>query len=113
MEEITPEAAVEEVPALSAEEELAVLSLQDGTAAVEEEEEEEGISPSDDVWQVPELVPSPGTSGIRFAEDILAPREASRGGRGRRRGRDDGTKKALRAAARKSKAPAEGQGTGR
>ena len=111
-EEVTTEAAVEEVPALSAEEELAALSLQEGTAAVEEEEEE-GISPSEeDVWQVPELVPSPGTVGIRFAEDIMAPREASRGGRGRQRGRDDGTKKALRAAARKSKAPVEGQGTG-
>ena len=111
VEEVTPDTVAEEVPALSAEEELAALSLQEETSAVEEEEE--GISPSEDVWQVPELVPSPGTSGIRFAEDIMAPREASRGGRGRRRGRDDGTKKALRAAARKSKAPVEGQGAGR
>ena len=110
-DEIAPETVVEGVPALSAEEELAALSLQEETSAAQEEEEE-GISITDDVWKVPELVPSPGTSQIRFAEDIMAPRVAPRGGRGRRRGRDEGTKKALRAAARRSKAPVEGQGTG-
>ena len=93
-------------------EELALLSLEEGTSTPGEDEEEEGLSPSDDVWEVPELVSSQGITGIRFAEDIMAPREASRGGRGRRRGRDDGTKKALRSAARKTKTPVQGQGTG-
>lgn len=49
-----------------------------------EEEEEEGAIPmSDDIWQVPQLVPS--MSGqIRFAEDIMGPRPEG-GGRGRRK----------------------------
>ena len=47
-----------------------------------EEEEEEGIPITDDVWQVPQLVPS-GDSQIMFAEDLVIP---GRGGEGRRRG---------------------------
>ncbi|MBI4340137.1 MAG: transcription termination/antitermination protein NusA [Chloroflexi bacterium] len=48
-----------------------------------EAEEEEGIPLTEDVWKVPQLVPSAGGQ-IRFAEDILGQRS---GGGGRRRGR--------------------------
>ena len=65
----------------------------------EEVVEEEGIPITDDVWQVPQLVPS-GDSQIMFAEDLVIP---GRGGEGRRRGGRgrgsmDETNKAKRAA---------------
>lgn len=52
------------------------------TTTETQEEEEEGIPITDDVWQVPQLVPS-GDSQIMFAEDLVIP---GRGGEGRRRG---------------------------
>ena len=98
----TPESA----PALSPEEELAALSLQEGegAAAEVEEKEEEAIPLTEEVWKVPQLVPSTG-SQIRFAEDIMVPRDQGGGRRRGRRGRGGGeeTGKARRAAIRRQK----------
>ena len=101
-EDIVKEAEeqLEPTSAPSPEEELAEVSLQEGL----EEQEEEAIPITADVWQVPQLVPSGGAQ-IRFAEDIMAPRG---GGEGRRRGRrnrggGEETGKARRAAERRRK----------
>ena len=66
------EEQLEPTPALSPEEELAKVSLQEGQEE-QSEQEEEVIPITADVWQVPQLVPSGGAQ-IRFAEDIMAPR---------------------------------------
>ena len=93
----------EPVPALSPEEELAVLSLQESQQEAAEKEEEEAIPITDDVWQVPQLVPT-GGSQIRFAEDIMVPRGGESRRRGRRgRGGAEETGKAKRAAERRRK----------
>ena len=93
----------EPVPALSPEEELAVLSLQESQQETAEKEEEEAIPITDDVWQVPQLVPT-GGSQIRFAEDIMIPRGGETRRRGRRgRGGGEETGKAKRAAERRRK----------
>ncbi len=87
-------AEVEEAPepvlaTVEAEESVTDVSWQEGETTTEtedeevvEEDEEEGIPITDDVWQVPQLVPS-GDSQIMFAEDLVIP---GRGGEGRRRG---------------------------
>ena len=95
---------------LSPEEKLAALSLETDTATPVEEEIE-AIPITDEVWDVPQLVPAPGTSQIRFAEDIMVPR-AGGGRRGRRRGGDGETAKARKAAARKSKAAVQPENGG-
>lgn len=125
--EVAPAASAETVEApaeetaqpISAEEELALLALEEELRALEEQEEteeeeeepesEQAISPaSDDIWQVGDLVAGgdSGSGRLRFAEDIMEEyRESSagrRGGRGRRGG-DTMSRKARRAAARKSK----------
>ena len=93
------EEEAEPTPALSIEEELAALSIQEEPSAPQEEEE--AIPLTDDVWKVPQLVPSVG-SQIRFAEDIMVPRGRTGGRRGRRgRGDAEETGKAKRAAARR------------
>ena len=105
LEQPEPEVVGAEVAApsgLSPEEELAALSLE-GETATPVEEEVEAIPITDEVWDVPQLVPAQGTSQIRFAEDIMVPRSGG-GRRGRRRGGDGETAKARKAAARKSKA---------
>jgi len=92
---------------LSAEEELAAISLETGTESPAKQEEVEAIPITDEVWDVPQLVPAQGASQIRFAEDIMVPRAGGRGERrGRRRGGDGETAKARKAAARKSRAVA-------
>jgi hypothetical protein len=92
---------------LSAEEELAAISLETGTEAPAKQEEVEAIPITDEVWDVPQLVPAQGVSQIRFAEDIMVPRAGGRGERrGRRRGGDGETSKARKAAARKNRAAA-------
>ncbi|MFC1935676.1 hypothetical protein ACFLX9_02810, partial [Chloroflexota bacterium] len=66
-------------------------------------EEEVAIPLTDDVWKVPQLVPSVG-SQIRFAEDIMMPRSGPGRRRGKRgRGETEETNKARRAAARRQK----------
>lgn len=87
-------------PALSLEEELAALTLEE---EVEEEEGEEGeeesfVEMGDQIWEVPQLTPDAGK--IRFAEDILG--DDRGGGRGRRSGRGGSrNKKGPKAKARK------------
>ena len=103
---------------ISAEEELALLALEEELHALEEQErakqEEESqsqpsISPdSEDIWQVGDFTGGDSGSGrLRFAEDIVDEyRESSparRGGRGRRGGSQTISHKARRSAARKSK----------
>lgn len=66
-----------------------------------EEEEEEGVPLTDDVWKVPQLVPSTGGQ-IRFAEDILGNRGGG-GRRGRRDGEDDTRRKGTAAPKRRGK----------
>ena len=92
-----------EAPVLSAEEELAALSIQAQEDEAPEEEEEESIPLTDDVWKVPQLASVSG-SQIRFAEDIMVSRapEGRRRGRGRGGGMED-SRKARKAAAKKSK----------
>ena len=65
------------------------------------EEEEEGVRITDDVWKVPQLVPSTGGQ-IRFAEDILGNRGGG-GRRGRRDGEDDARRKGAAAPKRRGK----------
>ena len=100
-----------EAPVLSAEEELAALSIppQDDTA--DEKEEDESIPLTDDVWKVPQLA-SVGGSQIRFAEDIMVSRapEGRRRGRGRGGGMED-SRKARKAAAKRSSKQAGGTPT--
>ncbi|MEE8443342.1 MAG: transcription termination factor NusA [Dehalococcoidia bacterium] len=99
------EEKLEPAQVLSPEEELAALSIQSELEeGAEEETEQEGIPLSDEVWKVPQLVPSTG-SQIRFAEDIMVPRaggERRRGRRGRGGGEESG--KVRRAAERRQKA---------
>ena len=86
------EIAAEEAARLSAEEELALVSLDLPTTVeaeaeeVEEVEVEELVADDEDIWKIPETVA--GGPQIRFAEDITdAPIRGRRGGpRGRRRG---------------------------
>ena len=93
---------------LSAEEELAALSLETETETPATQEEVEAIPITDEVWDVPQLVPAQGTSQIRFAEDIVVPRPGGRGERrGRRRGGGGETAKARKSAARKSRTTAQ------
>ena len=67
----------------SVEESVTDVSWEEEETTTEtQEEEQEGIPITDDVWQVPQLVPS-GDSQIMFAEDLVIP---GRGGEGRRRG---------------------------
>jgi N utilization substance protein A len=104
-------------PGLSAEEELALLSLEEELKALEaqeaaDRERREGeqaqaagepVASSDDIWQVPDLEPAEPAGQIRFAEDILDYREMSSGRRGRKRGGGDNlSAKARRAAARRA-----------
>ena len=126
--QVAPAASAETVEApadetaqkqMSAEEELALLALEEELRALEEQEEteeeeeepesEQAISAaSDDIWQVGDSAAGgdSGSGRLRFAEDIMEEyRESSarrRGGRGRRGG-DTMSRKARRAAARKSK----------
>lgn len=102
---------------LSAEEELALVSLEEELKALEaqeaanrqREEQEQARSSadaaggSDDIWQVPDLEVAEPAGQIRFAEDILDYREMGGGKRGRKRGGGDNmSAKARRAAARKA-----------
>ena len=96
---------------LSPEEELAALSLEADTATPVKEEEVDAIPITDEIWDVPQLVPAQGASQIRFAEDIMVPR-AGGGRRGRRRGGDGETAKARKSAARKSKATVQPENGG-
>ena len=73
-----------------AEEERARAAQVEAEQEQAEEEEEEGIAMTEDVWKVPQLVPSTGGQ-IRFAEDILGQRGGGR--RGRRDGEDDTKRK--------------------
>jgi N utilization substance protein A len=79
-------ASTEEAPEpvlASVEESVTDVSWEEEETTTEiQEEEQEGIPITDDVWQVPQLVPS-GDSQIMFAEDLVIP---GRGGEGRRRG---------------------------
>jgi N utilization substance protein A len=109
-------------PGLSAEEELALLSLEEELKALEAQEAaekerrdqdraEEGAGEpevsSDDIWQVPELQPAESAGQIRFAEDILDYREMSGSKRGRKRGGGDN----MSAKARRAQARRAGSGT--
>ena len=94
-EEEAVEIEVEElVPAMSAEEELAALAVEDEEE--EEEEEWEEAVPidtlSEELWKVPAGVPDAGV--IRFAEDILG--EGNEQGGGGRKGRRSSRGKASR-----------------
>lgn len=102
-EEVTVEA-----PVLSAEEELAALSIPPQDDTEDDEEEDESIPLTDDVWKVPQLA-SVGGSQIRFAEDIMVSRapEGRRRGRGRGGGMED-SRKARKAAAKRSSKQAGG-----
>ena len=83
---------VEEQPALSPEEELVSLTL-------EEEEEGEVVEGlGEDIWQTPQLTPDAGK--IRFAEDIMEnfrgrDKRGKKGGRGGRRGGVGSVKKSV------------------
>jgi N utilization substance protein A len=94
----TVEVEEEPVPAVSAEEELAALAVEDEEEEEEEEEEEweEEAEPidtlSEELWKVPAGVPDAGV--IRFAEDILG--EGNEPGGGGRKGRRSGRGKASR-----------------
>ena len=96
---------------ISPEEELAEISLQEDQQEPQEQEEE-AIALTEDVWQVPQLVPSGGAQ-IRFAEDIMAPRGGGEGRRGGRRGRGGGggeeIGKVRRAAERRRKGSTDAQ----
>jgi len=103
-----PEESQVTASGVSPEEKLAAISLgmnEDSSLSQKEqgEKESESIEITDDVWDVPQLVPDSGTSQIRFAEDIIVPRFSSGGRRGRKRGGDGETAKARKSAARKSK----------
>ena len=76
--------------------------------AEDDEEEDESIPLTDDVWKVPQLA-SVGGSQIRFAEDIMVSRapEGRRRGRGRGGGMED-SRKARKAAAKRSSKQAGG-----
>ncbi|MSQ40219.1 MAG: transcription termination/antitermination protein NusA [Dehalococcoidia bacterium] len=80
-------------PPLSPEEALALLTVEEELAnkeQVEEEEEEAEVVEGEEIWDIPRITKAP--SGIRFAEDILGPREPrGRGGRNDRR--DDRARK--------------------
>lgn len=84
-EEKVPTEVPTEVPAVSAEEELAALTLEEDEEEEEGEEEEVPLEVlSDELWKVPTAVPEAGL--IRFAEDIMDDRGQRSGGRtGRRR----------------------------
>jgi N utilization substance protein A len=116
-EKLSQAAAAPGKPGLSAEEELALLSLEEELKALEAQEaadrerregEEaqaagEPVASSDDIWQVPDLEPAEPAGQIRFAEDILDYREMSSGRRGRKRGGGDNlSAKARRAAVRRA-----------
>jgi len=116
--------AAETKPGLSAEEELALLSLEEELKALEaqeaanrereEQEKSKGAAEaeagSDDIWQVPELEVAEPVGQIRFAEDILDYRDMGGGKRGRKRGGSDNmSAKARRAQARKT---GSGSGSG-
>ncbi|MBI2965316.1 MAG: transcription termination/antitermination protein NusA [Chloroflexi bacterium] len=109
-------------PGLSAEEELALVSLEEELKALEaqeaaererreEDRAKEGAGEpevsSDDIWQVPALAPAEAAGQIRFAEDILDYRDMSGGKRGRKRGGGDN----MSAKARRAQARRAGSGT--
>ncbi len=90
-----------EAPALSAEEQLATFTVPPQADTDADDEEEDSIPLTDDVWQVPQLA-SVGGAQIRFAEDIMVSRapEGRRRGRGRGGGMED-SRKARKAAAKR------------
>ncbi len=85
-------------------EELATPTVEEvAEEPAEQEQQEEAIPITEDVWKVPILVPT-GGSQIRFAEDIMLSRgedNRRRGKRGRRDGEETG--KAKRAAERRKR----------
>lgn len=105
LEPLTPQAEIEQeatvtepAPEMSMEEQEAWLqqAIEDETAteaseAIDEssQDEEEAIPLTDEIWQVPQLVPSVGGQ-IRFAEDIAGSPRNSGGRGGGRRGRGPG-----------------------
>jgi N utilization substance protein A len=89
-----PSAPEPSKPSVSPEEELALLTVEEELAkqgqSEEEEEEVAEVVEGEEIWDIPRIAKA--SSGIRFAEDILGPREPrGRGGRNDRR--DDRARK--------------------
>ncbi|MBI2171805.1 MAG: transcription termination/antitermination protein NusA [Chloroflexi bacterium] len=72
----------------------------------ERAEEAEGVPITDDVWNVPVLVPSAGGQ-IRFAEDILGQRGGGRRGGRRGDGRDEDPNRARKGTAKRRRGPGQ------
>ena len=116
-EPVAGEAAAPQEAGISAEEELALLALEEELKALEEREKAEAetrerelaasaaaIDSSEDIWQVGDLPSDDDDGGLRFAEDILEYRDMTSGRRSRRgRGGTTLSPKARRAEARKAK----------
>ncbi|MEE8362733.1 MAG: transcription termination factor NusA [Dehalococcoidia bacterium] len=119
------EAAAAPSPAVSPEEDLALRALEEELAVLERAEQEQAAAAAeaervidftaDDVWALPEPATSDSSTSLRFAEDIIGYRDqggSRRRGRGRRGG-ENLSPKARRAAARKaSRGTGTGTGTG-